>query len=56
MKGDWQAALEVLNLTDKLYYINVFDLADPPPPLSAGEVTATPGPPREIAFSVKHTL
>ena len=51
-KGDWEAALGILNLTGKLYYQTVFDSTQ----VGAGVVSGTPGPPREIDLSVKHSM
>jgi iron complex outermembrane receptor protein len=48
---DWQAALSVTNLTDKLYYLTLFDLHG-----SAGYVNGQPAMPRQYAFSVKHNF
>jgi iron complex outermembrane receptor protein len=48
----WEASLEALNLTSKLYYITVFDLTQ----VGGGSLAGTPGPPREIALEIKHTL
>ena len=47
--GNWEAALLALNLTDKFYYVNKFDLYS-----LAGFTTATPGPPVEVALEIKH--
>ena len=52
MSDKWQAAVEILNLGNKLYYLNVFDLSG----LGAGSTTGQPGPKREFALSVKHTM
>ncbi len=52
MNDKWQAAVEILNLGNKLYYLNVFDLSG----LGAGSTTGQPGPKREFALSVKHTM
>ncbi len=48
----WQIALEGTNLTDKYYYLTVFDLVDP-----VGSIfqNAQPGRPREFAVTVKRT-
>jgi iron complex outermembrane receptor protein len=51
-KDDWQVALEALNLGNKLYYLNVFDLSA----VGAGSVAGTPGQPFQIAVEVKHTM
>ncbi len=45
---DWEAALEVTNLTDKLYYVTKFDQSG-----GAGFVQGQPGLPREWAMTVK---
>jgi iron complex outermembrane recepter protein len=47
----WQAALNVTNVTDKLYYLTLFDLHD-----SAGYVSGQPAMPREWSISVKHNF
>ena len=46
--GKWEAALEITNLTNKLYYTTLFDLSG-----LAGYVNGQPGAPREFAFTVK---
>jgi iron complex outermembrane recepter protein len=51
-KGNWQVALEALNLTGKFYWINKFDITG----AGAGSVTGTPSPPREVALEIKHTM
>jgi len=51
-KENWEAAIEALNLTDKLYYITVFDLTQ----VGGGSLAGTPGPPLEVALEIKHTL
>jgi iron complex outermembrane recepter protein len=48
-QGNWEASLLALNLTDKFYYLNKFDLYS-----LAGFVTGEPGAPLEIALEVKH--
>ena len=48
-QGNWEASLLALNLTDKFYYLNKFDLYS-----LAGFVTGTPGPPLEVALEIKH--
>ena len=50
--GGWEAALEVSNLTDKLYYIGKFDLTG----AGAGTVAGTPAMPREWLVRVKKTF
>ena len=47
----WQAALEITNLTDKLYYNTLFDSST-----SAGYVAGSPGLPRTFSFTVKRTF
>jgi iron complex outermembrane receptor protein len=51
-KGDWQIALQALNLTDKLYYLTVFDLSG----AGGGSTTGTPAPPLEVDIELKHKL
>jgi iron complex outermembrane receptor protein len=46
--GDWQAAVEVANITDKLYYHSVFDNRG-----STRDVLGAPGMPRTYAVSIK---
>ena len=46
---DWQLALEVKNLTDKLYYTDVFDNRG-----STNSIQGTPGMPRTWAVTLKH--
>jgi iron complex outermembrane receptor protein len=46
---DWQLALECKNLTDKLYYTDVFDNRG-----STRSIQGRPGEPRTVAVSVKH--
>jgi iron complex outermembrane receptor protein len=48
---DWQLALEATNLTDKYYYVTLFDLWD-----SAGYIHGQPSRPREWAVSVKRSF
>jgi iron complex outermembrane receptor protein len=48
---DWQVALEVKNLTDKLYYNDVFDNRG-----STSSVQGSPGMPRTWAVTVKHNF
>jgi len=50
-EGDWTAALEVQNFTDKLYYNTLFDSTT-----SAGYLAGSPGLPRTFAFTVKRTF
>ena len=49
---DWEASLEVTNLTDKLYYTTKFDLTG----AGAGSVAGQPGMPREWAVTVKKSF
>ncbi|HTX23628.1 MAG TPA: TonB-dependent receptor [Steroidobacteraceae bacterium] len=51
-KQNWQAIIQVLNLTGKEYYLNNFDLVE------AGQGTegGTPGPPLEIDLEIKHQM
>ncbi|MXO65277.1 TonB-dependent receptor [Altererythrobacter endophyticus] len=46
--GDWMLALEAKNLTDKLYYTDVFDNRG-----STSVVQGSPGQPRTFAVSIK---
>jgi iron complex outermembrane receptor protein len=46
----WQAALEVTNLTDKYYYLTIYDLMT-----GAGFINGQPGRPREWAFTIKRS-
>ena len=48
----WEVAFEETNLTNKYYYLTIFDLED-----SMGSIfkNAQPGPPRECAITVKRT-
>jgi iron complex outermembrane recepter protein len=47
-KNAWEAALEVINLTDKYYFLTRFDQF-----ISSGVTDGQPGRPREYAFTVK---
>jgi iron complex outermembrane receptor protein len=49
--ADWQAALNVTNVTDKLYYLTLFDTHT-----SAGYVNGQPAMPRQWSFTVKHNF
>ena len=49
--GAWQASLNVTNMTDKLYYLTLFDLHS-----STGYVNAQPAMPREWSISVKRNF
>jgi iron complex outermembrane receptor protein len=46
----WQAAFEVTNLTDKYYYLNLYDLMT-----GAGYISGQPGRPREWAITLKRS-
>jgi iron complex outermembrane receptor protein len=48
---DWQLAFEVKNLTDKLYYTDVFDNRG-----STNSVQGTPGLPRTWALTMRHNF
>ena len=48
---NWQVALEVKNLTDKLYYNDVFDNRG-----STNSIQGSPGMPRTWAVTVKHNF
>jgi iron complex outermembrane receptor protein len=47
----WQTALNVTNLTDKLYYLTLFDTHT-----SAGYVNGQAAMPREWSITVKHNF
>jgi iron complex outermembrane receptor protein len=49
--ADWQAALEVTNLTDELYYISYFDNRG-----STRTISGRPGRPREWAVTVRRNF
>jgi len=51
-KENWQAILQVLNLTGKQYYMNIFDLVE----AGQGTVGGNPGEPLEIDFEIKHQM
>ncbi len=51
-EGGWEAAVEVTNLTNKLYYVTTFDLTG----AGGGSVAGQPGMPREWAVSVKKSF
>jgi iron complex outermembrane receptor protein len=53
MDRSWEAALEVANLTNKLYYLTQFDLSEGGLP---GYVAGQPAPPRTWMVSVKKTF
>jgi iron complex outermembrane recepter protein len=48
---NWQVALEVKNLTDKLYYTDVFDNRG-----STNSIQGTPGLPRTWALTLRHNF
>jgi iron complex outermembrane receptor protein len=48
---NWQAALEVLNLADKFYYVNKFELSG-----LVGSVAGLPAPPRTWSVSVRRNF
>lgn len=48
---DWEGSLEVTNLTDELYYYNIFDQY-----VSSGTVTGAPSRPRMFAFTIKRNF
>ncbi len=48
-KGDWEAAVEVTNFTNKLYYITTFDLTG----AGGGSVAGQPAMPREWSVSLR---
>ncbi len=50
-EGDWQAAVEVTNFTNKLYYLTYFDQAT-----AVGYVSGQPAMGREWAVTVKKTF
>jgi iron complex outermembrane recepter protein len=52
----WETALEAKNLTDKLYYLSIYDQhqqTNPGGTSSVGQVTAQPGMPRTLALTFK---
>jgi iron complex outermembrane recepter protein len=51
-KGNWQVILGAVNLTDKRYWLNVFDLV----PVGAGTVDGVPSAPLEVDLEIKHTM
>ncbi len=51
--ANWEAALEVTNLTNKLYYLNVFDTHGS---LGVGYTAAQPAQPRRFAFTLKYNF
>jgi iron complex outermembrane receptor protein len=50
--GSWQVILQGLNLTNRFYWVNVFDLTE----AGSGTISGTPSPPREVDIEIKHTL
>ena len=55
----WQTALEVTNLTDRLYYLTIYDQhqqTNPGGTSSVGQVTAQPGLPRMFAVTLKRNF
>jgi iron complex outermembrane recepter protein len=48
----WQVIVQVLNLTDKRYWINKFDLAQ----TGGASIAADPSPPLEVDLEIKHTM
>jgi iron complex outermembrane recepter protein len=50
--GSWQVILQGLNLTNKFYWVNIFDLTA----AGSGTVSGTPSPPREVDIEIKHSL
>jgi iron complex outermembrane receptor protein len=50
-EATWQAALNVTNVTDKLYYLTLFDTHT-----SAGYVNGQPAMPRQWSVTVKHNF
>jgi outer membrane receptor protein involved in Fe transport len=48
---DWEAALEVTNLTDEFYFTNIFEQYD-----SSGTVAGTPGLPRMWAITLRRNF
>jgi iron complex outermembrane recepter protein len=51
-QGNWQISAQALNLADKQYYVNVFDLTS----VGGGSVTGTPGAPLEADLEIKYTI
>ena len=48
---DWQAALEITNLTDELYYVGIFDNRG-----STKTISGRPGRPQEWAITVRRNF
>jgi iron complex outermembrane receptor protein len=51
-KGNWQISVQGKNITDKRYWMNVFDLASS----GGGSVGGVPSPPLEVDLEIKHTM
>ncbi len=51
-EGNWQATVQLLNFTDKLYYLNTFDLTQ----ADGASVIGTPAPPLEADIEIKYTM
>ncbi|MCC7462488.1 MAG: TonB-dependent receptor [Gammaproteobacteria bacterium] len=54
--SDWEVALEALNITDKLYYLSIYDQhqqLNPGGTSSTGQVTGQPGMPRTLAVTLR---
>ena len=49
--GDWEAVFQCLNMTDKLYYVNMFNELP-----QFGFLDATPGLPRTYLFTIKRSF
>jgi iron complex outermembrane receptor protein len=51
-KGNWQVMVQAKNLTDKRYWVNVFDLAG----AGGGSVGGIPSAPVEVDLEIKHKM
>jgi len=51
-KGNWQIMLSAKNLTDKFYWMNVFDLVQ----AGGASVGGIPSPPLELDLEIKHSM
>jgi iron complex outermembrane receptor protein len=51
-KGDWEAAVELSNFTNKLYYLTTFDLTG----AGGGAVSGQPAMPREWSVSIRKSF
>ncbi len=51
-KGNWQVILSAINLTDKRYWQNVFDLVE----AGGASVGGVPSAPLEVDLEIKHTM